>query len=346
MRLCLEVNLLVDGRGREDIVADAHVVHKNALQFGGLGWGAEDFVFLESLQIVRIEISHDLIKPRLGFCDLSGDHLLAFFLRGARGSGGLLGFFDFFGVVGRRGSGRGLRRRASAARLGALGGRALLRGRRLGLGRGHGHLLVQLNVFAVDEVDRVGVNDSRVIRLALNFEIVRYEVDWSLGVLEVMGFVGRVAEVAVAALVLVAVEVAAAALVELVVAPPALVAAAAVVLVAAVVAAVVLVAATVLLPLLRPAVVLLPVTAALESAVVAPHVEMRLLLHVLLVLMPGLLAALVATLVELVLVLLVRVALPAALTLVVLLLAVLLIIIARVEVVLLIVLHSWLISKV
>ena len=49
---------------------------------------------------------------------------------------------------------------------------------------------MQLNVFTVDEIDRIGVNDPRMIGLALNFEIVRYEVDWTLGVLQVMRFEG------------------------------------------------------------------------------------------------------------------------------------------------------------
>ena len=148
-----------------------------------MGWGSEDFVFLESLQIVRIKIADDLIKTGLSFCYLSGDDLLAFFLCTGSG-GGLLGFFHLLRIISLSRSSRGLCR--SSCRLGALGGRALLSRCRLG----HRHLLMQFNVFTVDEIHRIGVNDPRMIGLALDFEIVRYEADWTPGVLQVMRFEG------------------------------------------------------------------------------------------------------------------------------------------------------------
>ena len=46
-----------------------------------------------------------------------------------------------------------------------------------------------LDIFTVDEIYCVGVDDSRMIGLALNFEIVRYEADWTPRVLKVMRFV-------------------------------------------------------------------------------------------------------------------------------------------------------------
>lgn len=55
--LGLEVDLLVDGRGGEDVVTDTDVVDEDALKLGGLGWGTENFIFLERLKIVHIEIA-------------------------------------------------------------------------------------------------------------------------------------------------------------------------------------------------------------------------------------------------------------------------------------------------
>ena len=42
-----KVNLLVDLRGREDVISDGDVLHENGLQFGGVG--AQDLILLESL---------------------------------------------------------------------------------------------------------------------------------------------------------------------------------------------------------------------------------------------------------------------------------------------------------
>lgn len=118
-----------------------------------------------------------MIQARLGLGDLSCDDLFAFFF-GLRGyAEGLLRLLDFFWVVsrccrclgGRLSSGRWLR----AFCWGAFRGSGSLL--RLGLGHlgWHGHLVELLNVLAIDEVDSVGVDDSGMIGLALNFEIVR-----------------------------------------------------------------------------------------------------------------------------------------------------------------------------
>ena len=47
--LRLKVDLLLDLRGRKDIVAHANIVVKEALKLLGLGRGAEDLIFLEGL---------------------------------------------------------------------------------------------------------------------------------------------------------------------------------------------------------------------------------------------------------------------------------------------------------
>lgn len=80
--LGLEVNLLVNCRGGEDVVTDADVVDEDALELGGLGGGAKDFIFLEGLQIVDIEIADNGVISLLRIHDLHRrrGHRLHFFL--------------------------------------------------------------------------------------------------------------------------------------------------------------------------------------------------------------------------------------------------------------------------
>jgi len=62
----------------------------------------------------------------------------------------------------------------------------------LGLGywSRHGHLLNIIEILAIDEIHRVGVDDSGVIRLALDFEIVRDEVNGASLILHMGRFEG------------------------------------------------------------------------------------------------------------------------------------------------------------
>ncbi len=96
--LRLEVDLLVNrGRG-EDVVTDAHVVDENALQLGGLGRRSQYLIFLESFQIVDIEIADDGIISRLRLHNLHCSELLAFFGLRRPGGGSRLLLFFFLGI--------------------------------------------------------------------------------------------------------------------------------------------------------------------------------------------------------------------------------------------------------
>ena len=66
-RLCLKVNLLVNCCGRENVVADAYVISKDLLELVSLGRCTQNFILLESLQIVHIKIADDLVisSPRV-----------------------------------------------------------------------------------------------------------------------------------------------------------------------------------------------------------------------------------------------------------------------------------------
>ena len=67
--LRFEINLFVDSRSGEDIVADAYVIGEDALELGRLGGRAQDFVLLEGLKVVDVEITHYRLRSRPG-----GDH--------------------------------------------------------------------------------------------------------------------------------------------------------------------------------------------------------------------------------------------------------------------------------
>ena len=151
--LGLEVDLLIHSGGRKDVVADADVVNKDTLEFGGLGGSAKNLIFLERLQVVDVEIADNRARSLLGVHKLRRYHLLAFFVA----------FVLLFGVW-------------------AFG---FDWSHGLGNGHRHGDLLNDLNVFSVDEIHRVGVDDARVVRLAFNLEIVRNQTNGTLGVLGV-----------------------------------------------------------------------------------------------------------------------------------------------------------------
>ena len=264
-RLRLEVDLFVHGCGREDVVANTDVVDENTLQLGGLGGRAQYLIFLESFQIVHIEIADHLVISRLGLDDRDSSHLLAFF--GLRRPGSsrllllfLLGVGDSGSHIGRHGHLRGLH---------GLGG-----GGRLLLG-GSAGLMELLHILTIDEVDSVSVDDARVIGLTLDLEVVGYEVDRPSGVHSVGWLEGRAAEVTTSATtttVLLATIAAAATLVVIVGS------ATLTTVIVAVVLMVILLTATALIPLALAAEVL-----TMHHLLLASHV-------VLLLLLPGLLA--------------------------------------------------------
>ena len=92
----------------------------------------------------------------------------------------------------------GLGRSGACRRLAALVGllrRSAVRLRRLARER---HLVELVHIFAIDEIDRVRVDDSRMITLALNLEIVGYEADGATRILCMRRFERRGAEAATA----------------------------------------------------------------------------------------------------------------------------------------------------
>ena len=107
-----------------------------------------------------------------GFDELSGRDRLLFL---GRGVSHLL--FLLFLRICHWGLGLGLGRAGACRRLAALVGllrHSAVRLRRLARER---HLVELVHIFAIDEIDRVRVDDSRMITLALNLEIVGYEAD-------------------------------------------------------------------------------------------------------------------------------------------------------------------------
>ena len=144
-----------------------------------MGGRAQNLVLLEGLQIVDIEITDN------GVVALSGLHELS--------SGGTLGLLSlsisvtlllFLLRVG-----DSLSLCGSWLLLDALVGHLLRCGGSLGSGSlgGEGHLVERLHVFTIDKIDGVGVDDSGMIALTLDLEIIGYQADRSAWV----GSVGR-----------------------------------------------------------------------------------------------------------------------------------------------------------
>ena len=79
--LRFEINLFVDSRSGEDIVADAYVIGEDALKLGSLGRRAQDFVLLEGLEVVDVEITHHRLISRPGIDHRSSCNRLLAFLR-------------------------------------------------------------------------------------------------------------------------------------------------------------------------------------------------------------------------------------------------------------------------
>ena len=144
-----------------------------------MGGRAQNLVLLEGLQIVDIEITDN------GVVALSGLHELS--------SGGTLGLLSFSISVTlllfllRVGDSLSLC--GSWLLLDALVGHLLRCGGSLGSGSlgGEGHLVERLHVFTIDKIDGVGVDDSGMIALTLDLEIIGYQADRSAWV----GSVGR-----------------------------------------------------------------------------------------------------------------------------------------------------------
>ena len=144
-----------------------------------MGGRAQNLVLLEGLQIVDIEITDN------GVVALSGLHELS--------SGGTLGLLSlsisvtllFFLLR----VGDSLSLCGSWLLLDALVGHLLRCGGSLGSGSlgGEGHLVERLHVFTIDKIDGVGVDDSGMIALTLDLEIIGYQADRSAWV----GSVGR-----------------------------------------------------------------------------------------------------------------------------------------------------------
>jgi len=128
------------------------------------------------------------MKSGLRFSDFNGCRDSVFFLLNFSGdSGRLLRLLDFFGVRRSRCCcGRGLGGRVT--RCGLCGIRRCCLCRRGGLGLGHRgrhrHLLNVLHILAIDEIHRVRIDDSGMVRLALYFEIVGDKTDRAARILK------------------------------------------------------------------------------------------------------------------------------------------------------------------
>ena len=257
-----------------------------------LGWCSQDFIFLEGLQIVDIKIADNLVISSPGADHLRSCNALRFFSlacsRGLSCSWLLrllllrVGDVEISGQVG--------------SELGAVGRRALS-GSCCGLsgsgGLSLGGLGLQslelVDILAVDEIDRVSVDNSRVIRLALDFEIVRYKADGTAIIASVVRLEGRVAELAAASVATATTWV----LIE--VASAALAIAMALIVVATAAAGIImggLIAPMPLATTTAAAVVLVVVAslAAVAASATSVH-HLVLATHVVLVLVPGLVAA-------------------------------------------------------
>ena len=256
-----------------------------------LGWCSQDFIFLEGLQIVDIKIADNLVITSPGADHLRSCNALRFLSlacsRGLSCSWLLrllflrVGDVEISGQVG--------------SELGAVGGRALS-GSCSGLGGSSGLSLSRLglqslelvDILAVDEIDRVSVDNSRVIRLALDFKIVRYEADGSAIVTSVVRLEWRVAELTAASVATATTWV----LIEI--ASATLVTAMALVVIATAAAGIIMggLIASVPLAATTAAVVLVVVASLAAVAATASSVHhLVLATHVMLVLVPGLVAA-------------------------------------------------------
>ena len=296
---CLEVDfVIVAGRG-EDVVTDAHVIDKDLLEHGCLVLVTEDLVLLERLEVVNVEVANDTCGVLVGVHELhSGQFLFLLvhdFRSDAHRSGGALCLLILRVADIERGDvwHRGFGRRSLS--LGSL---------RLGLRHRHRHrhgvLLRRLiglgDIFSINEVDSVRVDNTTVVVLALDFKVVSNQHDRPARVHRMLRFERRSAEAASAAstaapaATLVTTATGPAALI-VVVGPPALSAVIiAVLLVASTTAAVILLlmAAASVPPLLLVATLVLALIAA-SMALVAAHVLLWLVLLVLLrLLLPGL----------------------------------------------------------
>lgn len=70
----LKIELFVKASCRENVVADADVIDKDFLQCGGLVFVAEDFVLLESLEVVYVEVANGQGAVLVWLNNLLGGH--------------------------------------------------------------------------------------------------------------------------------------------------------------------------------------------------------------------------------------------------------------------------------
>ena len=72
--LRLKIELFVKAGCGENVVADADVIDKDFLQRGGLVFVAEDFVLLERLEVVYVEVANGQGSVLIGLNNLLGGH--------------------------------------------------------------------------------------------------------------------------------------------------------------------------------------------------------------------------------------------------------------------------------
>jgi len=149
----------------------------------------------------------------------------------------------------------------------------------------------RLDILAIDKVHSVGVNNSTVIVLALNFEVVRNEVDRTTGIHSVGRFEGRVAELATSTA-----SAAAATSIALVSTAATTVVGAITTLTTAVLGAVILLVVVLMttIPLISTLVVTLVIVTTTTSHVLLLLIAASLVVGLLLLLLPGLMASRVA----------------------------------------------------
>ena len=82
--LRLKIELFVKAGCGENVVADADVIDKDFLQRGGLVFVAEDFVLLERLEVVYVEVANGQGSVLIGLNNLLGGHFA--FLSGRWGA--------------------------------------------------------------------------------------------------------------------------------------------------------------------------------------------------------------------------------------------------------------------
>lgn len=159
--LGLEVDFFFNRGSGENIVSDTDVVEKDALEFLSLGGCSEDLIFLKGLQIVHVKVTDNWARTGLTQCRTS------------------LGFFKFGGCR--------LWVHWLSLTLNHFLGLSFTWGlcRFSTYGSGCSRLLFWhwhgSKVFSIYEVHRVSVDDTGVIILRLNFEIVRDQIDRALG---------------------------------------------------------------------------------------------------------------------------------------------------------------------